>query len=60
MANTTSTGKFPTAYINSVNENDSTVIRVNQDRGDIGSRASGTNFSAQSARMTIEHVGKNK
>jgi len=60
MANTTSTNKFPTAYVNAINEQDSTVVRVDQDRGDIGSRRSGTQFSAKSERMGIVHVGESK
>lgn len=60
MANGSSTSKFPTAYVKSVNETDSVVIRVDQDKGEIGSRASGTDFQKKSENMTIQHVGQNK
>lgn len=54
-----STSKFPVPYVNSVNEDDSYIIRVNQDHGDIGSRPSGAPAFESNSRMTIEHVGQN-
>jgi hypothetical protein len=54
-----STSKFPTPYVNSINETDSYVIRVNQDNGDIGSRPSSAPSFESNSRMTIEHVGNN-
>lgn len=57
MADSNSTSKFPAPYINSVSENDSVVIRVDQDRGEIGSRASGLPKDVTSSSMNIDHVG---
>lgn len=53
-----STSKFPTPYVNSVTEEDSYVIRVDQDHGQIGSRPSATP-TFESNKMSIEHVGNN-
>ena len=55
-----STSKFPTPYVNSVNENDSYVIRVDQDHGQIGSRPSHMPAFESNSRMAIEHVGGNR
>lgn len=57
MADSTSTGKFPAPYVDSVNENDSVVVRVDQDQGEIGSRPSGMPKTMLTERMTIQHVG---
>ena len=57
MADSTSTGKFPAPYVDSVNEKDSVVVRVDQDMGEIGSRPSGMPKSLMTERMTIVHVG---
>ncbi len=54
-----STSKFPTPYVNSVNETDSYVIRVDQDNGQIGSRPSSAPSFESNSRMNIEHVGNN-
>lgn len=59
MSNSKSTSRFPTPYVNSVNETDSYVIRVDQDNGDIGSRPSSNPVFESNSRMTIEHVGNN-
>lgn len=55
----TSTSKFPGPYVNKVSENDPVVIRVNQDKGEIGSRSSGMPSDLMTDGMSIEHVGKN-
>lgn len=52
-----STSKFPTPYVNSVNETDSYVIRVDQDNGQIGSRPATAPTFESNSRMGIEHVG---
>lgn len=52
-----STSKFPQPYLNSIREDDPVVIRVNQDKGEIGSRASGLPSDIKSSGMGIEHVG---
>jgi hypothetical protein len=52
-----STSKFPAPYVNSVSENDSYVVRVDQDRGEIGSRPSGMPKTLLTEKMGIEHVG---
>lgn len=58
MANgTSSTNKFPAPYVNSVNENDSYVIRVNQDMSEIGARKSAMPSDVASSGMAIQHVG---
>lgn len=54
-----STSKFPTPYVNSVSEQDSYVIRVDQDNGQIGSRPSSAPSFESNSRMNIEHVGNN-
>ncbi len=51
-----STGKFPGPYINDVKANDPIMKRVNQDRLEIGARASGMPKSAKS-EGSISHVG---
>lgn len=58
MANdTNSTSKFPAPYVNSVDENDSYVVKVDQNKGEIGSRASGMPKTMETERLGIEHVG---
>lgn len=57
MADTKSTSSFPAPYVNSVSENDSYVIRVDQDNGEIGSRNSGMPKTMLTEKLTIEHVG---
>ena len=57
MADSTSTQKFPAPYVESVRENDPVVIRVNQDMGEIGSRASGLPKDVKAMGMTLSHVG---
>ena len=52
-----STSKFPAPYVNSVSENDSYVVKVDQDRGEIGSRPSGMPKTLLTEKMGIEHVG---
>lgn len=52
-----STNKFPGPYVNSIREDDPVVIRVNQDKGEIGSRASGMPSGLLDDKMQIEHVG---
>ena len=52
-----STSKFPAPYVNSITESDSMIVRVDQDRGEIGSRASGMPKDIKSEKMGIEHVG---
>lgn len=54
-----STSKFPVPYVNTVNENDSYVIRVDQDYGQIGSRPSQAPSFESNSRMALEHVGGN-
>lgn len=57
MADSNSTSKFPAPYVNAVSENDSVIIRVDQDKGEIGSRNSGLPKNVTSSQMSIEHVG---
>jgi len=57
MADSTSTGKFPAPYVDQVSENDSVVVRVDQDMGEIGSRPSGMPKSMMTERMGIVHIG---
>lgn len=57
MADNNSTSKFPAPYVNSVSENDSLIIRVDQDKGEIGSRSSGMPGKLDTTGMGIEHVG---
>lgn len=57
MADSKSTSAFPAPYVNTVSENDSYVIRVDQDKGEIGSRSSGLPKEVTSTSMGIEHVG---
>lgn len=52
-----STSKFPAPYINSVTEGDSYVVMVDQNKGEIGSRASGMPKTMETAKMGIDHVG---
>jgi len=59
MADSNSISKLPSPYVNRVSENDPIVIRVDQDRGEIGSRASGLPGNVRSEKMNLEHVGKN-
>lgn len=56
MGDSTSTGKFPAPYVDMVRENDSVVVRVDQDMGEIGSRPSGMPKMMMTERMTISHV----
>lgn len=53
----TSTSKFPGPYVNTIREDDPVVIRVDQNRGEIGSRSSGMPSSMMADGMSIEHVG---
>lgn len=58
MANdTNSTSKFPAPYVNSVDENESYIVRVDQNKGEVGSRASGMPRMMMTEKMGIEHVG---
>lgn len=52
-----STSKFPAPYVNTITENDSVVIRVNQDKGEIGSRSSGMPGGLDTSGMGLKHVG---
>jgi len=52
-----STSNFPRAYVNSVRENDPVVIRVDQDKGEIGSRSSGMPKDIMTTGMSLSHVG---
>lgn len=54
---TNSTSKFPAPYHNSVDENESYVVKVDQNKGEIGSRASGMPKTMMTERLGIEHVG---
>lgn len=61
MANTnTSMNKTPSAYVNSVNINDSYMIRVEQEHGEIGSRPSNMPKFQGNGKLSIEHVGRSK
>lgn len=58
MANdTNSTSKFPAPSINSIDENESYVVKVDQNRGEIGSRPSGMPKTLLTEKMSIDHVG---
>lgn len=57
MADSMSTGKFPAPYVDSVRENDSIVIRVDQDMSEIGARPSGMPKMMMTEGMAIQHVG---
>lgn len=57
MADGNSTGKFPAPYVDAVREQDSYVVRVDQDMGEIGSRPSGMPKMMLTEKMTISHVG---
>lgn len=58
MANdTNSTSKFPAPYVNSVDENESYIVRVDQNKGEIGSRSSGMPKTMMTESMSISHVG---
>lgn len=57
MADSNSIDKFPSPYVNTVRESDAFVIRVDQDRGEIGSRPSGMPSGLMTEGMKIEHVG---
>lgn len=60
MANdTNSTSKFPAPYVNSVSEDESYIVRVDQNKGEIGSRSSGMPKTMMTESMTISHVGGN-
>lgn len=52
-----STSKFPGPYINSVKEDDPVVKRVDQNKGEIGSRSSGMPGTMMTDGMSLEHVG---
>lgn len=52
-----STSKFPGPYVNSIREDDPIVIRVDQNKGEIGSRSSGMPNSLETSGMSLEHVG---
>jgi hypothetical protein len=61
MANNNSTSKFPAPYVNSINENDPVVIRVDQDMSEIGTRGDAIPKDVgKSSRMSIAHVGESK
>lgn len=53
----TSTSKFPGPYVNMVREDDPVLIRVDQNKGEIGSRSSGMPGTMKSEGMSISHVG---
>jgi hypothetical protein len=58
MANdTSSTSKFPAPYVNSVSEEESYVVKVDQNKGEIGSRSSGMPKTMLTEKLGIEHVG---
>lgn len=58
MANdTNSTSKFPAPYVNSVNEDESYIVRVDQNKGEIGSRSSGMPKTMLTDKLGIDHVG---
>lgn len=56
--NKSSTGTFPAPYMNDVREEDSIMVRVNQDKLDIGARSSGMPKDVASSGMNLDHVGK--
>lgn len=49
-------GRFPGPYVNSVSEDDPIMERVDQDKLDIGARASGMPKDIKNS-VTISHVG---
>ncbi len=53
-------GKFPGPYINSVKEEDSMMIRVDQDLLGIGARSSGLPKDIKNSTQSISHVGNSK
>ncbi len=57
MADSTSTSKFPSPYVNSISEKDAYVIRVNQDLSEIGTRGDAIPKNVTSGSMGISHVG---
>lgn len=57
MADSNSISKFPAPYVSTVRESDPVVIRVDQDKGEIGSRSSGLPGDIKSTSMSIDHVG---
>ena len=48
---------FPSPYINSVNEKDAYVVRVDLDNGEVGSRPSHFPKGMSNSKMSITHVG---
>lgn len=57
MNHKNSSGTFPAPYINDVKEDDSIMIRVNQDKLEIASRSSGLPKDIASSGMNLDHVG---
>lgn len=53
-------GKFPAPYINDCKEEDPLMKRVDQDKGEIGNRASGMPKDIRSSGMGLDHVGKSE
>lgn len=56
--NKSSTGTFPAPYMNDVRESDPMMVRVDQDKLEIGARNSGMPKEISSQNMGIDHVGK--
>jgi hypothetical protein len=52
-----SKGRFPGPYVNDVKAEDPIMKRVDQDRLEIGARASGMPKDSKSAGMGLAHVG---
>lgn len=52
-----SISKFPGPYVNSIREDDPVIIRVDQNKGEIGSRSSGMPGTMMTEGMGLEHVG---
>ena len=57
MADTNSTSKFPAAYVNSVSEDDSMIVRVDQNMSEIGTRPVVMPKGMTPEKMSLEHVG---
>jgi hypothetical protein len=54
-----SKGRFPKPYVDDVREDDPIMKRVQQDKLDIGARASGMPKGVRADEAKIEHVGDN-
>lgn len=52
-----SNSSFPSPYVNSVNEKDSYVVRVDLEHGEIGSRPKHFPKGLSNSKMNISHVG---